>query len=72
MALAFDARGGVTLAGGVVPRLIGAGVFDARAFRRRFVAKGSHRAILERVPVRVATAPLLPFIGLKALLESAP
>ena len=48
MALAFGARGGVHLVGGVVPGLGRA--FEARAFRDAFEAKGRYRDYLAGVP----------------------
>lgn len=49
LALAFDARGGLYLAGGIVPRMLD--LLDKSAFRARFEAKGRFRAQLERIPV---------------------
>jgi glucokinase len=51
LALTVGARGGVYLAGGVVPALGAA--FDTAAFTERFLAKGRFRAWLSAVPVRL-------------------
>jgi glucokinase len=49
LVLTLGARGGVYLAGGVLPRL--GDVFDEERFRTRFMAKGRFRSYLEPVPV---------------------
>lgn len=55
LALTFGARGGVYLAGGVLPGLGEA--FDADRFRAEFVAKGRMSGYLEPIPVsRIARA----------------
>jgi glucokinase len=51
LALTAGARGGVYLAGGVLPALGAA--FDAPAFLERFLAKGRFRSWLAAIPVRV-------------------
>ncbi len=48
-ALTYGARGGVYLAGGIVPRL--GALFDAAAFMQRFLNKGRFTAYMERIPV---------------------
>jgi glucokinase len=55
LALTFDARGGVFLAGGIVPRLIDR--IGSSSFRRRFESKGRFRAYLERIPTKVIADP---------------
>jgi len=70
LALTLGARGGVYLAGGVVPGLGAA--FDAAAFRRRFVAKGRFEDYLAAIPTRLITARWPALIGLAALLDQAP
>lgn len=59
LALAFGARGGVYIGGGIVPRL--GALFDRSPFRARFVAKGRFAAYLAAVPTHVilAEAPAL-------------
>lgn len=66
LALTFGARGGVYIAGGIIPRFIEA--FEQSEFRSRFEAKGRYRWYMERVPTYVITEPLPAFIGLRRLL----
>lgn len=54
MALAFGARGGVYLGGGIAPRIIEA--LEAGGFRKAFEAKGRLSPFLETVPVHVIKA----------------
>lgn len=67
LALTLGARGGVFIAGGVVPGLGAA--FDRDAFRRRFAAKGRFAAYLEAIPSYLVTGPNPALIGLAALLD---
>jgi len=55
LALTFDARGGVFLAGGIVPRLIER--IGSSSFRLRFESKGRFRSYLERIPTKVIADP---------------
>ena len=65
IALTFDARGGVFIAGGIAPRIV---EFMARSeFRRRFEDKGRLRRYLEAIPSNVIVHPAAAFIGLKTL-----
>ncbi len=64
-ALTFGARGGVTLAGGVLPRLGAA--FDWARFRRRFADKGRFSAYLRELPLHLMTHPQPGLLGLTAL-----
>jgi glucokinase len=66
LALTLGARGGVYVAGGIVPKFIDA--FADSAFRSRFEAKGRYQWYMERIPTYVITDPLPAFIGLKRLL----
>jgi glucokinase len=66
LALTTGARGGVYIAGGVVPRLIEA--LRKSEFRARFEAKGRYRAYLAPIPTYVVTAALPAFRGLRYLL----
>jgi glucokinase len=66
LALTVGARGGVYIAGGIVPRLLDA--LQASAFRERFVAKGRYRSYLEPIPTYVITDPVPAFRGLRTLL----
>jgi glucokinase len=67
LALILGARGGVYIAGGIVPRL-GAS-FAESAFRERFEAKGRFRPYLAAIPTYVVTHPIPAFLGLVKLLE---
>jgi glucokinase len=67
LALTLGARGGVYLAGGIVPRL--GARFAASAFRERFEAKGRFRSYLAAIPTYVVTHPVPAFLGLAAALE---
>jgi glucokinase len=66
LALIVGARGGVFIAGGIVPQLLEA--FARSPFRERFVAKGSYRPYLEAIPTSVILAEHPAFIGLRAAL----
>lgn len=69
LALTVGARGGIYIAGGIVPRVIDA--LEKSAFRERFVGKGRYREYLEAIPTAVITAELPAFIGLRSLLDYA-
>lgn len=66
LALTLGARGGVYIAGGIVPRL-GAGLADTD-FRRRFEDKGRFRFYLAAIPTYVVMHPIPAFLGLASLL----
>jgi glucokinase len=66
MALMFGARGGVYIAGGIVPRFTDH--LATSAFRTQFEAKGRLRDYLAPIPVHVILKPNPAFIGLAALL----
>ena len=67
LALTLGARGGVYIAGGIVP---GWGArFDARRFLDRFRAKGRFREYLSAIPVHVVTHPYPGLAGVERLLE---
>jgi glucokinase len=68
LALTFGARGGVYIAGGIVPRL-GPGLGETE-FRRRFEDKGRFRTYLAAIPTYVVTHPAPAFIGLAELLAA--
>ena len=56
VALTFDARGGVYIAGGISPRIVD---FMRRSqFRVRFEAKGRFQRYLKSIPVHVITPGL--------------
>lgn len=63
LALILGARGGVYIAGGVVPRL-GREALARSPFRTRFEAKGRMSDYLAPIPVFVITHPLPAFLGL--------
>ena len=66
LALTLGARGGIYIAGGIVPKLGPA--FAASSFRKRFEDKGRLRPYLARIPTYIITQPVPAFIGLAALL----
>ncbi len=68
LALTLGARGGVYIAGGIVPRL-GKG-FAAAAFRRRFEDKGRFRTYLGAIPTYLITHKTPAFAGLAGLLDA--
>jgi glucokinase len=70
LALTLGARGGVYIAGGIVPRL--GQRFAASPFRERFEAKGRFQAYLAAIPTFVVIHPLPAFIGCAALLATPP
>jgi glucokinase len=66
LALTLGARGGIYVAGGIVPKL--GARFAASAFRDRFESKGRLRPYLARIPTYVVTHPFPAFLGLATLL----
>jgi glucokinase len=66
LALTSGARGGVFIAGGIIPRMLDA--FARSQFRERFESKGRYKEYLGAIPTHVITAPLPAFRGLRALL----
>jgi glucokinase len=67
VALTYGARGGVYVAGGIVPRILD---FLANSeFRRRFEQKGHFTAYLQAVPAQVIVHPAATFLGLTSLLD---
>lgn len=70
LALTLGARGGIYIAGGIVPKFGAA--FAASSFRNRFEDKGRMRSYLGRIPAYVITEPIPAFIGLAALLAKRP
>ena len=66
LALTLGARGGVYIAGGIVPPLVD--LLQLSGFRTRFVSKGRYSEYLESIPTRVITEPLPAFGGLSVLL----
>jgi glucokinase len=66
LAVTTGARGGVFIAGGIVPRLLEP--LRKSEFRARFEAKGRYRGYVSAIPTYVITAPLPAFRGLRYLL----
>ncbi|MGE5272076.1 MAG: glucokinase [Thiohalocapsa sp.] len=69
LALTLGARGGVYIAGGIVPRL--GARFGASGFRARFEKKGRLSPYLAAIPTWVITHKLPAFLGCAAALEQA-
>lgn len=67
LALTLGARGGIYLAGGIVPKL--GPRFTASKFRERFEDKGRMRPFLASIPTYVITHPFAAFLGLATLLS---
>ena len=69
LALILGAKGGIYIAGGIVPRL-GSG-FPAVRFRARFDDRGRLRPYVADIPSFVIRHPFPAFVGLAALLRGA-
>jgi glucokinase len=69
LALTLGARGGIYIAGGIVPKL--GHIFAETAFRTRFEAKGRFRSYLTEIPTYVIVRPLPALLGAAALLRPA-
>ena len=67
LALTFGARGGIYIAGGIVPRL--GSFFAGSEFRTRFEVKGRLRGYLATIPSYVIVRPLPALLGATALLK---
>jgi glucokinase len=65
LALAFGARGGVYVAGGIAPRL--AKLMPDSQFRARFEDKGRLRPYLEAIPCWLIVHPNPAFLGLESV-----
>lgn len=65
LALSIGARGGVFIAGGILPRMRQA--FAQSGFRRRFEDKGRFRDYLGPIPTRLVVHPQPAFLGLAGL-----
>ncbi len=68
LALTLGARGGVFIAGGIVPRL--GRYFTDSPFRARFEAKGRFAPYLAAIPTFVVTHPFAAFLGCAAWLTA--
>jgi len=69
LALTLGARGGIYIAGGIVPKLGEA--FAQSAFRARFEDKGRFSSYLAAIPTYVVVRPDAALIGAAQLLDSA-
>ena len=69
LALTLGARGGVYIAGGIVPKLGDA--FAQSQFRERFEAKGRFRDYLAAIPTYVIVRPNAALLGAAKLLDEA-
>src|SRR5208282_2113785 len=69
MAVTFVATGGLTLSGGVLPRVVD--FLDEAAFRRAFEDKAPVDALAKRVPTRLVTREDAVLVGMAAI-ASAP
>ena len=65
MAVTFVATGGVTLAGGVLPRVID--FLDEAAFRQAFEAKAPVDGLAKRIPTRLVTREETVLLGMAAI-----
>jgi len=64
LALTVSALGGVYLAGGVAPRIVGR--LKAGPFLSSFTSKGRLSAVLARIPVHVVVNPRVGLLGAAA------
>jgi glucokinase len=67
LALTLGARGGIYVAGGIVPRMGLA--FDKSLFRRQFEGRGRFREYMNDIPTFVVTRPLPALLGAAQLLR---
>lgn len=67
LALSLGARGGVYIAGGIVPSLETA--FAGSGFRSRFEEKGRFSSYLTKIPTFVINHPYPTLVGLNAILD---
>lgn len=65
MAIAFLARGGVTLGGGVLPRMFD--LLDAAEFREAFEAKAPMDGLARSIPTQLVAAPDAVLAGMAAI-----
>lgn len=69
LALILGARGGVYIAGGIVPKL--GETFAHSQFRARFEAKGRFKSYLAEIPTYVVVRPFAALLGASKLLSKA-
>jgi glucokinase len=65
MAVTFVATGGVTLSGGVLPRVVD--FLDEAAFRQAFEAKAPVDELAKRIPTRIVTREDAVLVGMAAI-----
>lgn len=65
LALSLGAKGGVYIAGGILPRM--AEAFRLSGFRERFEAHGRFKPYLAAIPTKLIIHPLPAFLGLAGL-----
>ena len=65
MAVTFVATGGVTLSGGVLPRVVN--FLDEAAFRQAFEAKAPVDGLAKRIPTRLVTREDAVLVGMAAI-----
>ncbi len=70
LALTFCSRGGVYIAGGIVPRF--PDYLAKSSFRTRFESKGRYEPYLRNIPTSIIVRPDASFLGLKAFFDSMP
>jgi glucokinase len=68
LALTFRARGGVFIAGGMVPQF--SAELATSDFRARFEAKGRFQTYLAAIPTSIILRPDAAFLGLQAIAEN--
>ncbi len=68
LALTLGARGGVFLAGGILPRW--GSLLDERLLRHRFEAKGRFKSYLADIPILLITAKDVALTGLASLVRA--
>ncbi len=69
VALTLGARGGIYIAGGIVPQL--GRMFETSGFRQRFEDKGRFRGYLAAIPTFVIIHDAAAFVGLRSLAEAS-
>ncbi|GAC1335201.1 MAG: glucokinase [Beijerinckiaceae bacterium] len=65
LALTFLASGGISLSGGILPRIVG--LLDAQEFRRIFEAKAPLQHVVRAIPTRVILNSMSVLAGMAAL-----
>ena len=68
LALNIGARGGIYLAGGIMPKILP--ILQHSRFRERFMAKGRMRGFVEGIPTYVVTTDLPAFLGLEVFVKA--